>query len=260
MFVCFPPLQSRKLGVTYELALYVADHPDESPLRRNAVFFPVRKVQFAPTKTLAHPPLISVTRTFTLSSGSITMELQLERDLCYHGQPLEAKVFINNISKKTVKHLVVQVVQHVEVTVSDTHFSAVVSSIDTYEGCPVTPNSLYSKTIVLTLQPLRAHGVALEGHSHDQDAYLASSTLMSTAATLSDVLGIIVSYSLRVTLNCGSIGGELSAELPFKLMHTDHPGGRASLQRTQSAVDYNLIIEEFSALRRGKSLVGDLED
>lgn len=246
--------------MTYELALYVADKPEEAPERRNSVFFPVRKVQFAPAKTVAPSPLISVTRTFTLTSGSITLELQLERDLCYHGHPLEAQVFISNASKKTMKHLTVQVMQHVEVTVSDTHFSAVVSSIDTYEGCPVTPNSFYSKTIVLTLQPLRAHGVALEGHAQDQDANLASSTIMSTASALNDVLGIIVSYSLRVTLNCGSIGGELSTELPFKLMHTDQPGTKACLQRTQSAVDYNLVIEEYSALRRGKSLVGDLED
>lgn len=246
--------------MTYELALYVADHPEESPVRRNAVFFPVRKVQFGPVKNLSRPPLILVTRTFTLPSGSITLELQLEHDMCFHGHPLEAQVTINNASKKTVKHLMVQVVQHVEVTVSDTSFSSVVSSIDTYEGCPVTPNSHYSNTIVLTLQPLRAHGVALEGHAQDQDANLASSTMMSTSAALNDVLGIIVSYSLRVTLNCGSIGGELSTELPFKLMHTDCTNTKASLQRTQSAVDYNLVIEEYSAIRRGKSLTGELEE
>lgn len=246
--------------MTYELALYVAEHPDESPVRRNAVVFPVRKVQFAPAKTLARPPVISVTRTFTLSPGSITLGMELERDLCFHGQPLDAQVTIKNASKKTVKHLLVQVVQHVEVTVSDMHFSTVVASIDTYEGCPVTPNSNYSKTIGLTLLPLRAHGVALEGHAQDQDANLASSTLMSTRAALNDVLGIIVSYSLRVTLNCGSIGGELSTELPFKLMHSDHSSTKSSLQRTQSAVDYNLVIEEYSAMRRGKSLTDGLEE
>lgn len=229
-------------------------------MRRNAVFFPVRKVQFAPAKSLVRPPVTSVSRTFTLPSGSITLELQLERDLCFHGQPLEAQVRINNASKKTVKHLLVQVVQHIEVTVSDTHFSAMVASIDTYEGCPVTPNCNYSKTIVLTLLPLRAHGVALEGHAQDQDANLASSTLMSTKAALSDVLGIFVSYSLRVTLNCGSIGGELSTELPFKLMHSDHSSTKSPLQRTQSAVDYNLVIEEYSAMRRGKSLTDELEE
>lgn len=246
--------------MTYELALYVAAHPNESPMRRNAVFFPVRKVQFAPPKSLARPPLISVTRTFTLSSGIVTLELQLEHDRCYHGQPIETKISINNASKRTVKHLVVQVVQHVEVTVSDTHFSAVVATIDTYEGCPVVPNKNYCKTIVLTPLPLRAHGVALEGHAQDQDANLASSTLMSTAAALNDVLGIIVSYSLRVTLNCGSIGGELRTELPFKLMHSDQTSTKSLLQRTQSAVDFNLVIEEYSALRRGKSLTDDLEE
>lgn len=246
--------------MTYELALYVAENLNESPVRRNAVIFPVRKVQFAPAKPIAQPPLACVSRTFTLSSGRITLELQLERDLCFHAQPLEAQVSIDNASKKTVKHLVVQVLQHVEVTMTNTHFSSVVASIDTYEGCPVTPNSHYTKTIVLTPLPLRAHGVALEGHVQDQDASLASSTMMSATMALNDVLGIIVSYTLRVKLNCGSIGGELSAELPFKLMHGDHSSNKATLQRTQSAVDYNLVIEEYRAMRRGKSLTDELDE
>ena len=246
--------------MTYELALYVAEHPDETPVRRAAVIFPVRKVQFFPAKPLAPPPAACVTRTFTLSSGMITVGLQLEQDLCFHVQPLEAQITINNASKKTVKHLVIQVVQHVEVTMTNTHFNSVVASIDTYEGCPVTPSSRFSKTIVLTPLPLRAHGVALEGHSQDQDVSLASSSMMSAAMALNDVLGIIVSYSLLVKLNCGSIGGELSTELPFKLMHGDQSNAKASLQRSQSAVDYNLVIEEYSAMRRGKSLTDELEE
>ncbi|XP_045126239.1 arrestin homolog [Portunus trituberculatus] len=251
---------SRKLGVTYELALYVAEHPEESPLRRAAVIFPVRKVQFSPAKSLAQPPVACVTRTFTLPTGKITLELQLQQDLCFHGQPMEAQVKIDNTAKKTVKSLGMQVVQHVEVTMTNTSFSSVVASIETYEGCPVIPNSRFSKTIVLTPLPLRAHGVALEGNSQDEDASLASSTMMSAAAALSDILGIIVSYALRVKLNCGSLGGDLSIELPFKLMHGESTTTKALLQRSQSAVDYNLVIEEYSAMRRGKSLTDELEE
>ncbi|XP_063871476.1 arrestin homolog [Scylla paramamosain] len=251
---------SRKLGVTYELALYVAEHPEESPLRRTAVIFPVRKVQFSPAKSLAQPPVACVSKTFTFPTGKIKLELQLEQDLCFHGQPLETQVTIDNAAKKTVKNLVMQVVQHVEVTMTNTHFSSVVASIETYEGCPIIPNSRYSRTIVLTPLPLRAHGVALEGNSQDEDASLASSTMMSAATALSDILGIIVSYALRLKLNCGSLGGDLSIELPFKLMHGDSTTAKASLQRSQSAVDYNLVIEEYSAMRRGKSLTDELEE
>lgn len=246
--------------MTYELALYVAEHPEESPLRRAAVIFPVRKVQFSPAKSLAQPPVAFVSRTFTLPTGKMILELQLEQDLCFHGQPIEAQVTIDNTSKKTVKSLGVQLVQYVEVTMTNTHFSSVVSSIETYEGCPVIPNSRFSKTIVITPLPLSARGVALEGNSHDEDVSLASSTMMSATTALSDILGIIVSYSLRVKLNCGSLGGDLSIDLPFKLMHGDSSTTKASLQRSQSAVDYNLVIEEYSAMRRGKSLTDELEE
>lgn len=34
-----------------------------------------------------------------------------------------------------------------------------------------------------------------------------------------DAFGIIVSYAVKVKLYLGALGGELSAELPFVLMH-----------------------------------------
>ena len=32
-------------------------------------------------------------------------------------------------------------------------------------------------------------------------------------------MGIVISYSIRVKLNCGTLGGELVTDVPFKLMH-----------------------------------------
>ena len=32
-------------------------------------------------------------------------------------------------------------------------------------------------------------------------------------------MGIVISYSLRVKLNCGTLGGELQTDVPFKLMN-----------------------------------------
>jgi len=39
----------------------------------------------------------------------------------------------------------------------------------------------------------------------------------------SDQTGIVISYSVRVKLNCGTLGGELVTDVPFKLMHPN-PG------------------------------------
>lgn len=32
-------------------------------------------------------------------------------------------------------------------------------------------------------------------------------------------MGIVISYSIRVKVNCGTLGGELVTDVPFKLMH-----------------------------------------
>lgn len=53
----------------------------------------------------------------------------------------------------------------------------------------------------------------------DDDVNLASSTLISEGKGPSDQTGIVISYSVRVKLNCGTLGGELVTDVPFKLMH-----------------------------------------
>ena len=35
----------------------------------------------------------------------------------------------------------------------------------------------------------------------------------------SEQMGIVISYSVRVKLNCGTLGGELVTDVPVKLMH-----------------------------------------
>lgn len=60
----------------------------------------------------------------------------------------------------------------------------------------------------------------------DSDANLASSTLVAVGQNPNDALGIVISYSVRVSLNCGALGGELVADLPFKLVHPS-PGERS---------------------------------
>lgn len=41
----------------------------------------------------------------------------------------------------------------------------------------------------------------------------------SEGKTTSEAMGIVISYSLRVKLNCGTLGGELQTDVPFKLMN-----------------------------------------
>ncbi|KAF0304510.1 Beta-arrestin arr-1 [Amphibalanus amphitrite] len=89
------------------------------------------------------------------------------------------------------------------------------------EGCPVGPGFTLSK--VYTLTPLLAHnkdkyGLALDGQLKCEDTNLASSTIISETVP-KESLGIIVKYKVKVRLILGGLAGELSAELPFTLMH-----------------------------------------
>lgn len=78
-----------------------------------------------------------------------------------------------------------------------------------------------------------------------------------------DSLGVVISYSMRIKLNCGAIGGELVADLPFKILHPN-PDTDAGVQqradRKAAAIDNragrgdDIVFEDFSKLRRGKSV------
>lgn len=61
-------------------------------------------------------------------------------------------------------------------------------------------------------------GIALDGHLKDDDVNLASSTLVAEGKSPADAVGIVISYSLRIKVNCGTLGGELTTDVPFKLM------------------------------------------
>ncbi|MPC12330.1 Arrestin [Portunus trituberculatus] len=89
---------------------------------------------------------------------------------------------------------------------------------------------------------------------NDTDANLASSTLVAAGKNPNDALGIVVSYSLRVKLNCGALGGELVADLPFKLLH---PAPGAAVKARPDAGytgGEDLEFEDFARLRRGQSV------
>lgn len=147
-----------------------------------------------------------------------------------------------NKMKKSQKFLHSFVVQHCEVTMVNAQFSKHVASLETREGCPITPGASFSKTFFLVpiassnkdrRGKLNVHsywndvtnsfkwiiGIALDGHLKEDDVNLASSTMGSEGKTTVESLGIVISYSLRVKLNCGTLGGELQTDVPFKLMN-----------------------------------------
>lgn len=99
----------------------------------------------------------------------------------------------------------------------------------------------------------------------DDDVNLASSTLVAEGKCPAEALGIVISYSVRAKLNCGTLGGELVTDVPFKLMHPA-PGTiereKAILKKSKSIEraryenscyatddDDNIVFEDFARLR-----------
>ncbi|XP_071546571.1 uncharacterized protein [Panulirus ornatus] len=248
---------TKPLGVIYDLRVFVGDNSDEKPHRRNSVALAVRKVQFSPPGGSKRQPSTLVSKGFALSSGKLNMEVTLDKELYYHGEQVKATLSVNNASKKTVKNVKCAVIQHVELTMTNNHFSREVACLESKEGCPVTPGSNLHKTFNLT--PVASsnknkYGIALDGKLKDTDANLASSTIVAAGKNANDALGIVVTYSLRVKLSCGAIGGELVADLPFKLMHPT-PGATIKARPDAGyAGGEDLEFEDFARLRRGESV------
>lgn len=212
----------RPLGVQYELKAYVGDDFERKPHKRNSVGMAIRKVQYAPVRSAARSPETCVSKGFSLSPGRVELRVTLDKDLFYHGEIMAVGVSVANHAKKSVRSMAASVVQTCELTMIDAQYTRTVAGLETKEGCPIGPGAKLSTVFYLT--PLAANnkdkrGIALDGRLRDEDVHLASSTAFPEGRDPNDAVGIVVSYAVRVRLHLGALGGDVTADLPFKLMH-----------------------------------------
>lgn len=260
--------QGKPLGVEYSVKCFVGDNEEDKNHKRSSVSLIIKKLQYAPTSRGRRLPSSLVSKGFTFSQGKINLEVTLDREIYYHGEKIAANIVITNNSKKTVKNIKCFVVQHCEVTMVNAQFSKHVASLETREGCPITPGASFTKSFFLV--PLASsnkdrRGIALDGHLKDEETNLASSTLVAEGKSPAEAMGVVVSYSLRVKLNCGSLGGELCTDVPFKLMNPA-PGSvereRVNAMKKMKSIerhryenshyaddDDNIVFEDFARLR-----------
>ncbi|ROT67099.1 phosrestin-1 [Penaeus vannamei] len=151
---------SKPLGVIYELSVFVGDNSNERPHKRNSVTLAVRKVQYSPISGTSRHPSTLVSKGFALSSGKVNMEVTLDKELYYHGDQVTATLNINNGSKKTVKSIKCSIIQHVEVTMTNSHFTREVASLESKEGCRLEPAER-PLTSLLSPRPTRAKSALL---------------------------------------------------------------------------------------------------
>lgn len=58
-------------------------------------------------------------------------------------------------------------------------------------------------------------------HFQDDDVNLASSTISPSGKASADSLGVVVTYTVRAKIGFGTLGGELVADVPLKLVHRE---------------------------------------
>jgi len=243
------------VGVVYDLLTFVGDNENDKQHKRSSVSMAIRKVQYAPLTISTKQPSTMVSKGFTFSNGKLNLQLSLDREMFYHNEQIRFNVNVKNESKKTVKGLTVAVVQNVEITLINGHYNKRVADFETREGCPITPGSSLTKTFTLTPSlngNKDVRGIALDGFLKDDEVNLASST--ATAENSTSATGFVISYVARVKCNMGAMGGELIADVPFKLMHPAPGAGSKKGKEPRSGNyarddDENIVFEDFSRLR-----------
>ncbi|XP_021945698.1 beta-arrestin-1 isoform X2 [Folsomia candida] len=259
-------------GVDYELKAYVAEQADDKPHKRNSVRLAIRKIMYAPGNQ-GEQPSIEVSKEFMMSPNKLHLEASLDKELYYHGESIAVNVHVANNSNRTVKKIKVSVRQFADICLFSTaQYKCTVAEAESEEGCPVGPGFTLSKVYQLTpllLNNKEKRGLALDGQLKHEDTNLASSTII-TDASARENLGIIVQYKVKVKLCLGPLGGDLSAELPFVLMHpkpeddeitlvptsspnSNHQGGDGIDVPVDNLIqldtDDDIIFEDFARLR-----------
>ncbi|XP_021093901.1 beta-arrestin-2 isoform X4 [Heterocephalus glaber] len=114
-----PEDTGKACGVDFEIRAFCAKSLEEKSHKRNSVRLVIRKVQFAPEKP-GPQPSAETTRHFLMSDRSLHLEASLDKELYYHGEPLNVNVHVTNNSAKTVKKIRVSVRQYADICLFST--------------------------------------------------------------------------------------------------------------------------------------------
>ncbi|XP_066496015.1 arrestin-C [Tiliqua scincoides] len=220
----------KSCGVDFEVKGFCAENLEEKIHKRNSVRLVIRKVQFAPLST-GPAPKSETTKQFMLSDKPLHLEASLDKEVYYHGDPIGVNVNIKNDTSKIVKKIKVAVEQITDVVLySLDKYTKIVCSEEMEEN--VAANSTFSKSYSVTptlCNNREKRGLALDGKLKHEDTNLASTTMLRPGMD-KEVLGILVSYKVKVNLmvSRGGILGDLTSsdvgvELPLVLMHPKPP-------------------------------------
>ncbi|XP_056612809.1 S-arrestin b [Triplophysa dalaica] len=240
-------------AVEFEVKAFCAENQDEKAQKRSSVRLAIRKIQYAPD-TGGPAPSGETTCEFVMSDKPLHMRVSLEKEIYYHGEPVNISVDIDNSSNRNVKDVSVAVEQITNVVLySNDKYVKTVAYEETTDSVP----SGTSLKKVYTLSPLlhdsrERRGLALDGKLKHEDTNLASSSIVKDEV-LKEILGMLVSYRVIVKCNASGLVGssEVAVEVPFKLMH--------SKPDPESEDTTDLVFEEFKRSYL-KGIIGEDDD
>ena len=216
----------RTMGLFYDVRVHLAENDDDYVgKKRTTVSMGVRKAQYASLEIKDRSPVTTskAEKGFMFGSGKIKLEINIDRDVWYHGEEIPVHYSITNQSNMAVKNIRSNIIQNCELVMVNAQYYCKVASLDTQDGCPLLPGSNLNRTI--TLKPLAQNCYGIRGLCLDaalskvtDESNLASSSLADTG-NHHDLLGVVVTYRVRIKLVMACMGGVLEADLPFKLVH-----------------------------------------
>uniref|UniRef100_F6YVY8 Beta-arrestin-2 n=1 Tax=Monodelphis domestica TaxID=13616 RepID=F6YVY8_MONDO len=258
-----PEDTGKACGVDFEIRAFCAKALEEKIHKRNSVRLVIRKVQFAP-EIPGPQPTAETARHFLMSDRSLHLEASLDKELYYHGEPLNVNVHVTNNSTKTVKKIKVSVRQYADICLFSTaQYKCPVAQIE--QDDQVSPSSTFCK--VYNLTPLLSEnrekrGLALDGKLKHEDTNLASSTMQVGKGNPVCVLPVTYPYLVHISFFL-----DVSVELPFVLMHPK-PHDHVTHSKPQSGretwscclmpsldsfpsngTDDDIVFEDFARLR-----------
>ncbi|TKS82915.1 Arrestin-C Cone arrestin [Collichthys lucidus] len=224
-----PDDKGKACGIDFEVKTYLAMdkcNPDEKIEKKDTARLIIRKIQYAPSQVQAGPKA-ELCKSFMMSDKPVHLEASLDKDLYFHGEAIPIKIKVNNESNKTVTKIKITVDQTTDIVLySADKYTKTVLNQEFAET--VEANGTYENTLCVT--PLLAEnkekrGLALDGRLKEEDTNLASTTMLRQGVER-EVLGILVSYKMKINLMVaggGLLGGltasDVTVELPLMLMH-----------------------------------------
>jgi len=200
------------VGVSYRFSVYADTAIKEVPSKSSSASFPILKKQIG---SYATKKPICESKRIMCEPGFIDLSLHSDRNIFFHGEGIEITVKFENKSKKTVKFVRCDVVQHVYVPTTGSKYERVVATLESRDYCPVLPSYKYSRKFVLVpdIKYIAEDnkGITYLGSFKTSEFQLASSYIPSeNPNNLDETLGVHVSYSVKASVAFGTVLGNIS--------------------------------------------------